>query len=188
MARILIVEDEPEIAAALAYDLKLEGYEVEVVRDGETASLRGREPGWDLVLLDVMLPKMDGFDVCRELRKAGLRTPILFLTARTHEAEMVLGLDLGADDYVEVARRNIRMADKHTDLIVRHMILPGHMDCCTRPTLEWLAMELPHGKVSLRTNYVPPIEAASAPKQYVTAPEAEAAIHQARDMGLHLIQ
>jgi len=100
MARILIVEDEPEIAAALAYDLQLEGYEVEVVRDGETASLRGREPGWDLILLDVMLPKMDGFDVCRELRKAGVRTPILFLTARTHEAEKVLGLDLGADDYV----------------------------------------------------------------------------------------
>jgi DNA-binding response OmpR family regulator len=100
MARILIVEDEPEIAAALAYDLQLEGYEVEVVRDGESASLRGREPDWDLILLDVMLPKKDGFDVCRELRKAGVRTPILFLTARTHEAEKVLGLDLGADDYV----------------------------------------------------------------------------------------
>lgn len=100
MARILIVEDEPEIAAALAYDLKLEGYEVEVACDGEIASSRGREPGWDLILLDVMLPKMDGFDVCRELRKAGVRTPILFLTARTHEAEKVLGLDLGADDYV----------------------------------------------------------------------------------------
>jgi DNA-binding response OmpR family regulator len=100
MARILIVEDEPEIAAALAYDLRLDGYEVEVAGDGESASLRGREPGWDLILLDVMLPKMDGFDVCRELRKAGVRTPILFLTARTHEAEKVLGLDLGADDYV----------------------------------------------------------------------------------------
>jgi DNA-binding response OmpR family regulator len=100
MARILIVEDEPEIAAALAYDLKLEGYEVEVAGDGEIASQRGREPGWGLILLDVMLPKRDGFDVCRELRKAGVRTPILFLTARTHEAEKVLGLDLGADDYI----------------------------------------------------------------------------------------
>lgn len=100
MARILIVEDEPEIAEALAYDLKLEGYDVEVVSDGESASARGREPGWDLILLDVMLPKMDGFDVCRELRKAGVRTPILFLTARTHEAEKVLGLDLGASDYI----------------------------------------------------------------------------------------
>ena len=100
MPRILIIEDEPEIAAALSYDLKLEGYEVELVGDGESASLRGREPGWDLILLDVMLPKRDGFDVCRDLRKAGVRTPILFLTARTHEAEKVLGFDLGADDYV----------------------------------------------------------------------------------------
>ena len=100
MANILIVEDEPEISAALAYDLQLEGYTVEVVSDGESASRRGREPGWDLILLDVMLPKMDGFDVCRELRKAGVQTAILFLTARTHEAEKVLGLDLGANDYI----------------------------------------------------------------------------------------
>jgi DNA-binding response OmpR family regulator len=100
MARILIVEDEREIAAALAYDLKLDGYEVEVAPDGEIASQRGSEPGWDLILLDVMLPKKDGFDVCRELRRAGVRTPILFLTARTHEAEKVLGLDLGASDYI----------------------------------------------------------------------------------------
>jgi len=100
MAKILIVEDETEIAEALEYDLKLEGYEVEVAPDGESASLRGREPGWDLILLDIMLPKKDGFDVCRELRKAGVRTPILFLTARTHEAEIIQGLDLGADDYI----------------------------------------------------------------------------------------
>ena len=100
MARILIVEDEQEIAAALAYDLKLEGYEVEVASDGEAASVRGREANWNLILLDVSLPKRDGFDVCRELRKAGVRTPIVFLTARTHEAEKVLGLDLGGDDYI----------------------------------------------------------------------------------------
>lgn len=100
MAKLLIVEDEPEIAAALAYDLKLEGYEVEVVPDGESASVRGREPGWGLILLDVTLPKRDGFDVCRDLRKAGVWTPIVFLTARTHEAEKVLGLDLGGDDYI----------------------------------------------------------------------------------------
>jgi DNA-binding response OmpR family regulator len=100
MPRILIVEDEPEIAAAVAYDLKLEGYLVEVVGDGHAAAARGREPGWDLILLDVMLPKMDGFDVCRELRKAGVRIPIIFLTAKTSEAEKVQGLDLGADDYV----------------------------------------------------------------------------------------
>lgn len=100
MAKILLVEDEPEVAAALAYDLKLEGYEVEVIPDGEAACVRGREPRWDLILLDVMLPKKDGFDVCRELRKANVRTPIVFLTASAHEAEKVLGLDLGGDDYI----------------------------------------------------------------------------------------
>jgi len=129
MAKILVVEDEPEIAAALAYDLKLEGYEVEVAGDGDIASERGREPVWDLILLDVMLPKRDGFDVCRDLRKAGVRTPVLFLTARTHEAEKVLGLDLGADDYITKpfsprelrARIRARLRDKEskTDEVLR---------------------------------------------------------------------
>jgi DNA-binding response OmpR family regulator len=100
MPRILVVEDEPDIALGLVDDLILEGHCVEIATDGESASKRGREPGWDLIVLDVMLPKKDGFDVCRELRRAGVRTPIILLTARTHEAEKVLGLELGADDYV----------------------------------------------------------------------------------------
>ena len=100
MARILIVEDEPDIALGIELDLREEGYEVEVVRDGEEASRIGRQPGWDLVLLDVMLPRKDGFDVCRDLRRAKVRTPILMLTAKAQEAEKIMGLDLGADDYV----------------------------------------------------------------------------------------
>jgi two-component system alkaline phosphatase synthesis response regulator PhoP len=100
MARILVVEDEPALSICLANDLKLEGYEVEVVGDGETAIEKGQEPKFDLILLDVMLPRKDGFEVCRELRRAGVRTPIILLTARTQEAEKVLGLELGADDYV----------------------------------------------------------------------------------------
>ena len=100
MQRILIVEDEPEIAQALEDDLRLEGYSVEVAATGPEGAARGRDPDLDLILLDVMLPGKDGFEVCRELRKAGVSTPILFLTARTHESEKVLGLDLGADDYV----------------------------------------------------------------------------------------
>jgi DNA-binding response OmpR family regulator len=98
--RILIVEDEPDIALGLREDLGSHGYDVEVVRDGESAAQRGKEPGWDLILLDLMLPRKDGFDVCRQLRKDGVSTPIIMLTARTHEAEKVMGLDLGADDYV----------------------------------------------------------------------------------------
>jgi DNA-binding response OmpR family regulator len=100
MPRILVVEDEPDIALGLVDDLTLEGHSVEMVTDGESASRRGREPEWDLIVLDVMLPKKDGFDVCRDLRRAGVKTPIILLTARTHEAEKVLGLELGADDYV----------------------------------------------------------------------------------------
>ncbi len=100
MARILVVEDEPALALGLEDDLKLEGYEVEVVHDGETASRRAQEQSYDLIILDVMLPRKDGFEVCRELRRAGLRTPVILLTARTQESDKVLGLELGADDYV----------------------------------------------------------------------------------------
>jgi DNA-binding response OmpR family regulator len=100
MTRILVVEDEPAIALALEDDLTLEGYEVEVVADGDAASRAARERTYDLILLDVMLPKKDGFDVCREVRRAGVRTPILMLTAKTQEAEKVMGLDVGADDYL----------------------------------------------------------------------------------------
>jgi len=71
-----------------------------VAPDGESGARRAREETWDLLLLDVMLPRKDGFEVCRELRRAGVRTPIIFLTARAQEAEKVLGLEMGADDYV----------------------------------------------------------------------------------------
>ena len=100
MTRILVVEDEPGIALGLEEDLTLEGYRVEVAADGETAVRRAREGQFDLILLDVMLPRKDGFQVCRELRRGGVHTPIILLTARAQEAEKVLGLQLGADDYV----------------------------------------------------------------------------------------
>jgi DNA-binding response OmpR family regulator len=98
--RILVVEDEPAIAMGLEDDLTMEGYQVEVAGDGLSASRRARESAFDLIVLDVMLPGKDGFEVCRELRRAGLRVPILVLTAKTQEAEKVMGLELGADDYV----------------------------------------------------------------------------------------
>lgn len=100
MSRILIVEDDRAIAVALEDDLRMEGYSVEVARDGEAAVARARDGGFDLILLDIMLPKKDGFDVCRELRRAGIGSMIMLLTARGAETEKVLGLDLGADDYM----------------------------------------------------------------------------------------
>jgi DNA-binding response OmpR family regulator len=100
MKRILVVEDEPSIAMVLEDDLRREGYDTETASDGDTAARRAISGGFDLILLDVMLPKKDGFEVCREVRRAGVETPIILLTARTQEAEKVLGLELGADDYV----------------------------------------------------------------------------------------
>ena len=100
MARILIVEDEPDLVLSLEEDLRRQGHETQVARDGAEGLRVGKEGSWDLILLDIMLPKMDGFDVCSELRRAGIRTPIIMLTARTQEAEKELGLDSGADDYV----------------------------------------------------------------------------------------
>ncbi len=100
MPRILIVEDDAGIALGLKNDLSLEAYDVEVVRDGVAGSERARSGAFDLVLLDIMLPGKDGYTVCRELRQAGMRTPVLMLTAKALEAEKVLGLEIGADDYV----------------------------------------------------------------------------------------
>ena len=100
MPKILIVEDDRDIAFGLEEDLARHGHQVETVGDGELAVRRGKEGGWDLMILDLMLPRKDGFEVCRELRQAGFKTPIIMLTAKTHEAEKILGLELGADDYV----------------------------------------------------------------------------------------
>jgi len=100
MARILIVEDEPDIAFGLQEDLTRHGHETQVAADGDAGVCLGRDEDWDVILLDLMLPGRDGFDVCRELRRLRVRTPIIMLTARTQEAEKILGLELGADDYV----------------------------------------------------------------------------------------
>ena len=100
MAKILVVEDEPGIALGLEDSLRLEGYEVEVISDGTKASHRALEEAFDLILLDVMLPGKDGFEVCRDVRRSGLDAPIIFLTAKAQESDRVAGLDLGANDYV----------------------------------------------------------------------------------------
>jgi DNA-binding response OmpR family regulator len=97
---ILVVEDEPGIAFALEADLGSEGYDVTTAATGDEGLRLAKAQPFDLVLLDVMLPGRDGFEVCRDLRRAGVRTPVILLTARTHDAEKVMGLELGADDYI----------------------------------------------------------------------------------------
>src|SRR5579859_330627 len=100
MKSILVVEDEPAIATGLKDDLELDGYHVDVAVDGVAAMDAIARKVYDLVLLDIMLPKKDGFSVCRELRASGVRTPVILLTARGEEADKIRGLNLGADDYV----------------------------------------------------------------------------------------
>jgi len=103
MTRILIVEDEAHLAHGIRFNLEAEGYEAEVISDGEAAAERlggGGDPGVDLVLLDVMLPGVDGLEIARRARAAGNYAPILMLTARGQADDVVEGLDAGADDYL----------------------------------------------------------------------------------------
>ena len=97
---VLIVEDEKNIVDILRFNLQREGYETLEAYDGETGLELARERHPDIILLDVMLPKMNGFDVCRALRQEGDNVPVLILTAREEEADKVLGLEIGADDYI----------------------------------------------------------------------------------------
>ena len=99
MTRVLIVEDEPDLADPLAYLLRREGFEAEIAEDGPAALVAFRERGADIVLLDLMLPGMPGTEVCRQLR-ATSTVPIIMLTAKDSEVDIVVGLELGADDYV----------------------------------------------------------------------------------------
>lgn len=100
MKRILVIEDEPQMRLGLRDNLELEGYEVETAADGDEGLQKAAAFSPDLVILDVMLPKKNGFDVCRDLRARANGTPIVMLTARSAETDKVLGLELGADDYV----------------------------------------------------------------------------------------
>jgi len=100
MSRVLIVEDDPAILRGLADNLRFESHEVLTASDGETGYQLAREKRPEVVVLDLMLPRMSGYEVCRKLRADGVQTPILMLTARGEEADRILGLDLGADDYV----------------------------------------------------------------------------------------
>ena len=100
MENILIIEDEESILMALEDDLRVEGYEVSSATDGLQGFSMAKEQGYDLIILDIMLPKMNGFEVCKQLRQTGITTPILILTAKSQEIDKVLGLELGADDYV----------------------------------------------------------------------------------------
>ena len=100
MTRILVIEDEPQMLLGLRDNLELEGYEVVTAADGDEGLAKVIATAPDLVILDITLPRKNGFEVCRELRARANPTPVVMLTARSQETEKVLGLELGADDYV----------------------------------------------------------------------------------------
>ncbi|HEX4605190.1 MAG TPA: response regulator transcription factor [Candidatus Angelobacter sp.] len=98
--RILLVEDEEDLRMTLSDRLKAEGYALETAADGEDGLRKAIDGAYNLIVLDVMLPKKNGFDVCRDIRKAGITTPIVMLTARGQLVDKILGLKIGADDYL----------------------------------------------------------------------------------------
>jgi DNA-binding response OmpR family regulator len=100
MTRVLVIEDDPAILMGLTDNLAFEGYEVVTAPDGETGERLQREQKPDLIVLDLMLPRMSGLELCQKLRRDGVQTPVLMLTAKSEEADRVLGLDTGADDYM----------------------------------------------------------------------------------------
>lgn len=98
--KILIIEDEEDLVKGLKINLEDEGYEVEWALDGESGLRKALEESPDLIILDILLPEMDGLEVCRELRRKNLDVPILMLTAKSEEIDRVVGLEIGADDYI----------------------------------------------------------------------------------------
>lgn len=116
--RLLLVEDEPGLRLTLTDRLRSEGYDVHTAVDGEEGLARAGG-GYDLIVLDVMLPRMNGFDVCRALRQRGVTTPVLMLTARGQVADRVVGLKLGADDYLTKPFETIELTARLEALLRR---------------------------------------------------------------------
>jgi DNA-binding response OmpR family regulator len=138
MIKILIVDDEPAMRMGLKDNLEFEGYEVDYAEDGQEGLDKILANKYNLILLDVMMPKMSGLDVCRNIRKKGINTPVILLTAKGEEIDKILGLELGADDYVTkpfslrelLARIKaiLRRGDDSTETNSSEMIKIGRLD------------------------------------------------------------
>ena len=136
--RILIIEDEKKLALMIKRGLINEGYNVECVFDGETGEIAAETGNFDLILLDLMLPKKDGLEVCKYLRKKGLSTPVLMLTAKDSTANKITGLDYGADDYVvkpfsfEELVARIKALLRRPSIIVPEILQAGNLKLNTK--------------------------------------------------------
>lgn len=126
MSRVLVVEDEPGLVMALTQRLSSEGYEIETARDGERGLALGLGEPFDVIVLDLMLPRKNGFDVCRDLRRSGINTPIIMLTARGEVVDKVIGLKLGADDYLTKPFAMLELLARIEALLRRPVASPTH--------------------------------------------------------------
>ena len=133
--RVLIVEDEQSIVDILSFNLTKEGYDTIEALDGPTGLQLALEQNPDLVLLDLMLPGMSGFDVCRQIRQAGSTVPIVMLTAREEEDDKVLGLELGADDYITKPFKNRELMARVKANIRRMSMAPAAAPAKGQPSL-----------------------------------------------------
>lgn len=147
---VLVIEDDRDIAELVALHLRDDGFEVELAADGETGLAAARDGGHDLVVLDLMLPGLDGLSVCRELRAGGRHIPVLMLTARSSEMDRVVGLELGADDYLtkpfsvrELVAR-VRALLRRVDALGR-----GGAEASERITVGGLAIDTGKRRVSV---------------------------------------
>ena len=164
MSRILIIEDNADLAFGLRNNLEIEGYEVEVSGDGEAGLARARRSPPDLVILDLMLPKLDGFRVLKAIRQDALAMPVLILTARGEEADKVRGLKLGADDYVTKPFGVLEILARVEALLRRSPDLPAAKRSGPLPRTERfgeMAIDLASRTVSRAGNDVE-----VAPKEY----------------------
>jgi DNA-binding response OmpR family regulator len=130
---LLLADDEPGFVLPLRDNLDLEGYRVEVVSDGEEALQKALELKPDLLLLDIMMPKMNGLDVCRELQARGVITPVVILSARDQEVDIVLGLELGADDYITKPFRLRELLARIKAVLRRHQKMKAGEVPCGKP-------------------------------------------------------
>src|SRR6266568_1048857 len=146
--RILVIEDNPDLAYGLRNNLEIEGYEVEVAKDGARGLTRAKTAKPDLILLDLMLPGMDGFRVLRALREEGHGMPVLILTARGEEADKVRGLRLGADDYVTKPFGVLELLAR-VEALLRRTAPPG--DGAGEPELFGAVEVIPASRTVLRS-------------------------------------
>jgi len=150
MPRLLVIEDNADLAFGLKTILEFEGHEVEVSEDGESGLKRARESDPALIILDLMLPLKGGYEVLRELREGGVRTPVLILTARSQESDLVMGFDLGADDYVTKPFSTVELVARVRALL-RRSRLEGKANAGTRSVERFGDIEVnPETRMVLR--------------------------------------